>query len=157
MAGTVLAVRTDIKKDSVKIKVVDEVNNKKSDNAADIQVFFPNKNITTTSNCVFPEKYNDTILMNCTISDLGDIDPYTEGFQYLNTSDKMFIALSYLKLNNFFQANSIIPEHNNIIRESNKTNIVCTTLNNTNNAIAGIVVASVVAFLAIVGIALCLI
>ena len=157
VAGTVLAVRTDIKKDSVKIKVVDEVNNNKSDNAADIQVFFPNKNITTTSNCVFPEKYNDTILMNCTISDLGDIDPYTEGFQYLNTSDKMFIALSYLKLNNFFQANSIIPEHNNIIRESNKTNIVCTTLNNTNNAIAGIVVASVVAFLAIVGIALCLI
>ena len=206
MAGTILAVRTVSKKDAVKIQVVDEVNNNKLDNAADIQVFFPNKNITTTSNCVFPEKYNDTILIYCTISDLGDIDPYTEGFKYLNTSDKMLIAFSYLKLNNFFQANSIIPDYNDIIRESNKTNIVCTLplnitstylnttiityptknntnasspiSNNTNNtdsgenivpilkkssscgglsggAIAGIVVASVVTFLAIVGIALC--
>ena len=203
-AGTVLAVRTDIKKDTVKIQVVDELNNKKSNNAADIQVLFPNKNITTTSNCVFPEKYDDTILINCTISDLNNIDPYTEGFEYHNTSDKMFLAFATLELNNFFQANSIIPEHKDIIIESNKTNIVCTsplntttdlntanntyptnnntnassTSNNTNStdpgdnidpllkkssssgglsggAIAGIVVASVVAFLAIVGITLC--
>ena len=203
-AGTVLAVRTDIKKDTVKIQVVDELNNKKSNNAADIQVLFPNKNITTTSNCVFPEKYDDTILINCTISDLNNIDPYTEGFEYHNTSDKMFLAFATLELNNFFQANSIIPEHKDIIIESNKTNIVCTsplntttdlntanntyptnnntnassTFNNTNStdpgdnidpllkkssssgglsggAIAGIVVASVVAFLAIVGITLC--
>ena len=203
-AGTVLAVRTDIKKDTVKIQVVDELNNKKSNNAADIQVLFPNKNITTTSNCVFPEKYDDTILINCTISDLNNIDPYTEGFEYHNTSDKMFLAFATLELNNFFQANSIIPEHKDIIIESNKTNIVCTSplntttdLNTTNNtyptnnntnasstsnntnstdpgdnidpllkkssssgglsggAIAGIVVASVVAFLAIVGITLC--
>ena len=203
-AGTVLAVRTDIKKDTVKIQVVDELNNKKSNNAADIQVLFPNKNIITTSNCVFPEKYDDTILINCTISDLNNIDPYTEGFEYHNTSDKMFLAFATLELNNFFQANSIIPEHKDIIIESNKTNIVCTsplntttdlntanntyptnnntnassTSNNTNStdpgdnidpllkkssssgglsggAIAGIVVASVVAFLAIVGITLC--
>ena len=203
-AGTVLAVRTDIKKDTVKIQVVDELNNKKSNNAADIQVLFPNKNITTTSNCVFPEKYDDTILINCTISDLNNIDPYIEGFEYHNTSDKMFLAFATLELNNFFQANSIIPEHKDIIIESNKTNIVCTSplntttdLNTTNNtyptnnntnasstsnntnstdpgdnidpllkkssssgglsggAIAGIVVASVVAFLAIVGITLC--
>ena len=203
-AGTVLAVRTDIKKDTVKIQIVDELNNKKSNNAADIQVLFPNKNITTTSNCVFPEKYDDTILINCTISDLNNIDPYIEGFEYHNTSDKMFLAFATLELNNFFQANSIIPEHKDIIIESNKTNIVCTsplntttdlntanntyptnnntnassTSNNTNStdpgdnidpllkkssssgglsggAIAGIVVASVVAFLAIVGITLC--
>ena len=112
----------------------------------------------------------------------------------------MFLAFATLELNNFFQANSIIPEHKDIIIESNKTNIVCTSplntttdLNTTNNtyptnnntnasstsnntnstdpgdnidpllkkssssgglsggAIAGIVVASVVAFLAIVG------
>ena len=139
-AGTVLAVRTDIKKDTVKIQVVDELNNKKSGNSADIPVFFPKKNITTTSNCVFPEKYDDSILINCTISNLDDIDPYTEGFEYLNTSDKMFIAFANLELNNFFKANSIIPEHKDIIIESNKTNIVCTSplntiiiTNNTNN------------------------
>ena len=186
-AGTVLAVRTDIRKDTIKIEVIDKNNNKKANNTADIQVFFPNKNITTNSNCIFPEKYNDTILINCTISDLNDIDPHTEGFQYLNTTDKMFIAFSNLELNNFFQANTKIPDHNDIIRISNKT---CTLfLNNTDNsinvtnitspinntefnetipliiksssssglsngAIAGIVIASVVAVLAIVGVAL---
>ena len=217
-AGTVLAVRNDFKKDDLKIQVVDKINNKKSNNAADVQVFFQNKNITSNSNCVFPEKYDDTILINCTISDLKNIDPYTDEFQYLNTSDKMFISFANLELNNFFQANSKIPGHNNIIRESNKTcilslnntnntnpylnntnttnpylnntNTTSTPLNNTNTtyptnasapnssdadfnetiplinkssssdglsggAIAGIVIASVVAFLAIVGITLC--
>ena len=132
-AGTVLAVRTDFKKDSVKIQVVDELNNKKPDNSADIQVFFPSKNITTNSTCVFPEKYDDAILVNCTISDLNNIDPYTEGFQYLNTSDKMFISFSYLELNNFLKANSIIPDHNDIIRESNKSNVICTLPQNITN------------------------
>ena len=169
-AGTVLAVRTDTKKDTVKIKVVDKNNYNKTNNAANIQVFFPNKNITTNSICVFPEKYDDTILINCTISDLNNIDPYSDGFQYLNTSDKMFIACSNLELNNFFQANSKIPGHNDIIRVSNKT---CSYTNNTDlnetiplikkssssdglsgGAIAGIVIASVVVFLGIIGVIL---
>ena len=121
-SGTVMVVRKDGKKDEIAIKVLDDKYNQKKNNAADILVKFPKRE--TNSSCVFPEKYNETITINCTISDLKDIDPYSEGFEYVNSSDK--IDITYLKLDagNFINANKKLPGHK-IITESDKSKKVC--------------------------------
>ena len=124
-AGTVLVTRVDRKKDTATLKVLDNNYNEKDNNAANVQVKFSDK--IKNSSCVFPEKYNDTIIINCTISDLDNIDPYEEGFEFVNTSDKIQLIFSNLELNNFFQANSKISGHENIITESDKSNKVCTS------------------------------
>ena len=131
-AGTVLAVRVDTKKDSISMNILDTKYKVKTNNTAEIKVKISDK--IKTSNCIFPNMYNDTILINCTISDINDIDPYSEGMEFLNTSDKIKIVYYNLELNNFFQANTKISGHNNIIKESDKKNFVCeTSQNNSNN------------------------
>ena len=136
---TAFAVRSDSKIDSLTLKILDDNSNIKANNTANIQVRFPNA--TKTSYCVFPDKYNDTILINCTINDLTNIDPYSEGFTFNGTSEKMKILYSSLQLDNFLQANSKISGHNNIIIESNKSSIVCyssidTSVTTTNTTIS---------------------
>ena len=131
-AGTVLVTRVDRKKDSITLKVLDNNYNEKTNNAANVQVKFSDK--IKNSSCVFPEKYNDTIIINCTISDLDNIDPYEEGFEFVNTTDKIQLICSDLELNNFFQANSKISGHENIITESDKSNKVCTSNSNSTSS-----------------------
>ena len=131
-AGTVLVSRVDRKKDSLTLKVLDSNYNEKNNNEANVQVKFSDK--IKNSSCVFPDKYNDTIIINCTISDLDNIDPYEEGFEFVNTSDKIQLICSNLELNNFFQANSKISGHENIITESDKSNKVCTSNSNSTNS-----------------------
>ena len=131
-AGTVLVTRVDRKKDALTLKVVDNNYNEKTNNAANVQVKFSDK--IKNSSCVFPEKYNDTIIINCTISDLDNIDPYEEGFEFVNTTDKIQLICSDLELNNFFQANSKISGHENIITESDKSNKVCTSNSNSTSS-----------------------
>ena len=130
-AGTVLVTRVDTKKDNITLKVLDNNYNEKTNNAANVQVKFSDK--IKNSSCVFPEKYNDTIIINCTISDLDNIDPYEEGFEFVNTTDKIQLIFSNLELNNFFQANSKISGHENIITESDKSNKVCTSNSNSTS------------------------
>ena len=121
-SGTVMVVRKHSKKDEIEVTILDDKHNPKKNNAADILVKFPKRE--TNSSCVFPEKYNETITINCTISDLKDIDPYSEGFEYVNSSDK--IDITYLKLDagNFINANKKLPGHK-IITESDKSKKVC--------------------------------
>ena len=136
---TALAVRIDCKVDSLTLKILDDNSYVKANNTANIQVRFPNA--TKTSYCVFPDKYNETILINCTINDLTNINPYSEGFTFNGTSEKMQIVYANLELDNFLQANSKITGHNNIITESNKSSIVCyssidTSVTTTNTTIS---------------------
>ena len=130
-AGTVLVTRVDRKKDTLTLKVIDNNFNEKTNNAADVQVKFADK--IKNSSCVFPEKYYDTIIINCTISDLDNIDPYKEGFEFVNTSDSIKLLFADYELNNFFQANSKISGHQNIITESDKSNKVCSTNSSSNS------------------------
>jgi polar amino acid transport system substrate-binding protein len=119
---TVLVVRKDSKKDEIAIKVLDDKNSPKKDNTADILVKFPKKE--TTSSCVFPEKYNETITIKCTISDLKDIDPYNEGFEYVNSSDKISVTYSKSDVDSLIKANSKL-QGQTIITESDKSKKVC--------------------------------
>ena len=121
--GVYLVVRKDSKKDEMSLKVLDPNNDQKKNNAADVKVKFPNKE--TNSSCVFPEKFNDTIIINCTISDVKDIDPYNEGFEYVSSPDKIAIGNSKYNVFDFLKANEKLPGHK-VITETNKTKNVCT-------------------------------
>ena len=122
-AGTVLVTRVDMKEDEIALKILDNNHKEKPNNDANVQVKFSDK--IKNSSCLFPEKYNKSIIINCTISDLDNINPYEEGFEFVNTSDKINLLFINLELSNFFQANSKIPDHENIIIESDKSNVVC--------------------------------
>ena len=78
----------------------------------------------TNSSCIFPEKYNETITINCKISDLKDIDPYNEGFEYVNSSDKISITYSKSDVDSLIKANSKL-QGQTIITESDKSKKVC--------------------------------
>jgi hypothetical protein len=121
-SGTVMVVRKDSKKDEIVMTILDDKYNPKINNAADILVKFPKRE--TTSSCVFPKNYSDIITLNCTISDLKDIDPYNEGFEYVNSSDKINITYSKFDVGNFIKANSKLSGLK-IINESDKSDKVC--------------------------------
>ena len=138
IASIVLIVRSDNKKDMIKIKILDNNYKKKLNNNAEKQVYFSDS--IKTSSCIFPDIYNENILINCTISDLNNIDA-SKGFKYVSTSDKINILSNNLELNNFFEANSKITEHNNIIIESNKDIIECFSSASWKN---GSIIASII-------------
>ena len=165
-SGTVLVVRKDSKKDEIPIKILDGNYEEKKNNVADILVKFPKRE--AISSCVFPEKYNETITINCTISDLKDIDPYNEGFEYVNSSDKILITYSKLDVSNFINANKTLPEYK-VITESDKSKKLCSgspspsehnmTVNNQNRknssglSTGGIIAITIPCGLALLGVA----
>ena len=95
---------------------------RKKNNVDEILVKFPKRE--TNSSCIFPEKYNETITINCTISDLKDIDPYNEGFKYANSLHIIRLTYSKLDVSNFINANKTLPEHK-VFTEFDKSKKLC--------------------------------
>ena len=116
--GTVLVVRTNTKKDKITLKIIGEDNKEKEGNKAEIIVKFPNG--TKTSNCVFPEKYNDTILVNCEITDLSGISSYSEGFTLDSSKNNLKVMCLNYKLDNLIKANTLLNKE--IITEATEAN-----------------------------------
>ena len=119
--GTALIVRTDSKKDKMKLTIYDNEYNEISDNKATINAKIGDK--TVISSCAFPKTFNDTFSINCTINDLNGIDPYTQGIDYINTTDKLRIVYSDLEIDNILKANDKLKLP--IIVESDKTEHIC--------------------------------
>ena len=72
-----------------------------------IKVLYKNRN----TSYILPKKYNDTIIINCTISDfVYDINGTMTGFDFLNTSDLIKITYSTIKPFNFLNANLIFKD-----------------------------------------------
>ena len=137
-----LASRADLKKDLVTIKIEDKEYKEKSENTADVEVNFSNDQ-KKTSKCVFPKKYNETILINCTLSDLENVNA-SEGFKYSKTTDRINIQNKDLEINNLLQANTKISGHNNIIKEDETKSIDCQyKKNNHILTILGIILACI--------------
>ena len=119
--GTSFVVRTDSKKDKMKLTLYDKEYNEIPDNTATINAKIGDK--TVTSKCVFPNIFNDTFSINCTINDFKGTDPYTQGIEYINTTDKIKILYSELEIDNILKANDKLNLP--IITESNKTEHIC--------------------------------
>jgi len=91
----------------------------------------------------FPDFYNDTLLINCTINNIKDVNT-SKGFEYVNTEDKLELLYNYIEANNLLQANKIIEGINDIIQEDDKSQeIFCKT--SSINTIVAVAVATSVA------------
>ena len=119
---SVLAVRIDSKIDKIPIEIKNETFGLKPDSNVDVDVKFADE--IKTSTCKFPNTYNHSILINCTISDINDVN-VSKGFEYVKTTDKISILYNYIEADNFLQANSKIKGHENIITEGDKSQITC--------------------------------
>ena len=124
---TILTVRTDAKKEFLTNIVIDKNYEEKPNNNVDIEVKF--SNITKTSSCVFPKQYNDTIIINCTISNITENNPYFEGFEYGNSTDKIKFMYYSFNVTTFFKANKLLPNYT-IIKESDKNEAICSLSKN---------------------------
>ena len=128
--SVVLAVRVDSKKDMIPLVAVNEnftfdLNTMYDIHNIDIQVKFSDNNIKTSS-CILPGFYNDTLLINCSISDLKDVN-VSNGFEYYGSKDYFYLLYNVLSINNFFLANTKIAGHPNIIKMDTQREIVCKT------------------------------
>ena len=119
--GTALVVRKDIKKDTVKLTLFDKEYNQIPDNKAKLYSKVGNK--TVTSFCAFPNTFDYTLIINCTINDLNGTDPFTQGIESTDTEDKLRIMYSDLEIDNILKANEKLNLP--IIQESNKTEHIC--------------------------------
>ena len=136
-----MAVRLDSKKDEVPIEIRDGKYNLKEKKIVDVNVKFPDDKIKISS-CVFPDFYNDTLLINCTINNIKDVNT-SKGFEYVNTEDKLELLYNYIEANNLLQANKIIEGINDIIQEDDKSQEIFCKTSNINTIVAVAVAASV--------------
>ena len=151
-SGIYLSCRTDGKKEYLTTYIVDENYEIKPNNNVDIEVKF--SNITKNASCVFPVEYNNTIIINCTIYNITEKNPFYEGFEYGNTTDKIRFYYYDFEANNFFKANTILP-NNNILTESDKSKVICPNLNpklyikNSSNLSTGAIIGIIIPCIAI--------
>lgn len=136
-----MAVRLDSKKDEVPIEIRDGKYNLKEKKIVDVNVKFPDDKIKISS-CVFPDFYNDTLLINCTINNIKDVNT-SKGFEYVNTEDKLELLYNYIEANNLLQANTIIEGINDIIQEDDKSQEIFCKTSSINTIVAVAVAASV--------------
>ena len=115
--STVFTVRIDSKKEFLTNIVLNENYEVKPDNNIDFKAEF--SNATKVASCIFPKEYNDTMLVNCTIYNITDIDPYSQGFEYGNTSDKIKFVYYSFNASTLLKVNELVPGKN-IITESDK-------------------------------------
>ena len=126
-SATVLSVATQNKKEFMTNIVIDENGKNKPNNNVNIDVKFGN--LTKTSSCIFPKNFNDTIIINCTISNITE--NYT-GFEYGNSTDKIKFMYYSFKATTFLNANTLL-NNDSIIKQSNKSEIICKSINNSKN------------------------
>ena len=117
----VLVVRIDSKTDELPIEIQDSQYDAKANSNVDVNVDFSGK--IKTSSCIFPPFYSHEFLINCTINDIKDVNA-SNGFKYVNTTDKIVLLYDYLEADTFLQANSKLKGHK-IITESDKSQNVC--------------------------------
>ena len=121
---TILSITSHDKKEFLTNIAIDENGVQKPNNNVDINVKF--RDLTKTSSCIFPKKYNDTIIINCTISNITENN---NGFEYGNSTDK--IKFNYYSFNatTFLNANKLL-NNDSIILESDKSEIICQPIKN---------------------------
>jgi len=145
--GTSLIVRRDIRKDTVKLSLLDGEYNKIPDNKAKLYSKVGDK--TLTSFCAFPDIYNYTIAINCSINDFNGTDPFTQGIESTTTEDKLYIMFSYLEIDNLLKANEKLKL--SIIQESDKTEHICSEENRVKESNTSSLIPAIIGGVASIG------
>lgn len=124
-SSSILAVRKDSKRNTLPLVVLNENYTTKENNGIDIPVEI--SGVNKTSSCIFPDIfYNDVITINCTISDLSQIEEFNGEITHGDSKDRIQILYSTIRVDNLIKANELFSE--SIITFPNDTNS-----NNGNN------------------------
>ena len=133
-SSSLLAVRKDSVRDLLPITTLYGNYTEKNNNIIEIPVEIPDGNIKISS-CILPEKfYNDTILINCSISNVSEAEQsYFNGtaINYDKTNERIKILYSTLDFNNILNANNLFLNEN-IINQTNTSNLFCQIFGNKN-------------------------
>ena len=128
-ATTVFTVTTDSKKEFLTTIVLDENYEEKPNNNFEFKAKF--SNAIKDVSCIIPKQFNDTILANCTLYNITDIDPYNQGFEYGNSSDHIKFVYYSFNASTLLKANELIP-NSNVITETDKSKNILSKDDNAN-------------------------
>ena len=123
-ADTFLVISKEKTKHLGKIYILDNDYNIKLNNTINYNVKIGD--IETISSCNFPKNFpfNEYSLINCTISDISNIDPFNNGLILGKSLDILDINNVEFDPVNFLNSNKLIPGRN-IIMENNKNEYIC--------------------------------
>ena len=131
-SSSVLAIRKDNFRDNLSFIVLDSNYKEKSGNNIDIPVEIAG--VYRNSSCAFPDKYNnDTIILNCTISNLYLNKSFNGDIKYGNSSDRIKISYSTIRVDNLINSNIIFPGQD-VLLQSDMNNISFIYGNNITNS-----------------------
>ena len=121
-SNIVLLTRKDKIKNEIDIKILDSKYREKKSN--DILVPLTYSNISKSSFCLFPTKYRDNIILNCSIFGLHTENKFKGDYELGKTNNKIKIKNLLIEAQNFLNANDIFPGYD-IINHTNMSDIIC--------------------------------
>ena len=134
--SSILAVRPDSIRSKLPLTILDANHQQKKENIYETQVDI--NGVIKKKECSLPDTfYNDSILINCTISDISENDlKNIKNMKNVNSTDRIKILYSTIRVDNLENAETLFPGQN-IISQSNMENIIPTNQteneNNHNN------------------------
>ena len=124
-SNIVLLTRKDKIKNEIDIKILDSKYREKKSN--DILIPLTYSNMSKSSFCLFPTKYRDNIILNCSIFGLHAENKFKGDYELGNTNNKIKIKNLLIEAQNFLNANDIFPGYD-IIYHTNMSDIICPDL-----------------------------
>ena len=155
-SNIVLSTRKDKLKEEITIEILDYKYRRKKNNDLLIPLIY--SNISKNSFCIFPSKYDDNIILNCSVFGLYIQNQFKGEYEFGTLNNKIKITNLILETKNFLNANNLFPDEN-IVNISNMTGIICPDLyneiNKTQNKTSGfkVTTASIIGLI-VVGILL---
>ena len=127
-SSLILAVRPDSIRSKLPLNVLDANHQQKKENIYETQVDI--NGVIKKKVCSLPDTfYNESILINCTISNISENDLQNiKNMKNVNSTDRIKILYSTIRVDNLENAEILFPGQN-IISQSNVDNIL---YNNTN-------------------------
>lgn len=127
-SSLILAVRPDSIRSKLPLNVLDANHQQKKENIYETQVDI--NGVIKKKVCSLPDTfYNESILINCTISNISENDLQNiKNMKNVNSTDRIKILYSTIRVDNLENAEILFPGQN-IISQSNVDNII---YNNTN-------------------------
>jgi len=123
--SSILAVRPDNIRSKLPITVLDGNYKQKNNNNYETKVEI--NGVIKNKTCTLPDNfYNDSILINCSISEISEDElKNIKNLKIINSTDRINILYSSIRVDNFEKANTLFP-NKNFSTQSNLDNIINT-------------------------------
>lgn len=122
LSNIVLATRSDKIKDDIPITILDSKYREKISN--DILIPLTYSGISKKAFCLFPTRYRDYVILNCSIFGLFTENKFEGEYELGNTTNKIRIKNLVIEAQNLLNANNVFPGYN-LIEQTDMSGIIC--------------------------------